>query len=65
MDKIKAGSAFPPENEIMNQSVEEKVMNYMELHLTLDNVSVACRNLHCSRRQLQRVLKKLCEDKKS
>lgn len=52
MDKIKAGSAFPSENEIMNQSVEEKGMNYMELHLTLDNVSVACRNLHCSRRQL-------------
>lgn len=51
-------------NEIMNQSVEEKVMNYMELHTTLDNVSVACRNLHCSRRQLQRVLKKLCEDKR-
>ena len=51
-------------NEIMNQSVEEKVMNYMELHPTLDNVSVACRNLHCSRRQLQRVLKKLCEDKR-
>ncbi len=48
MDKIKAGSAFPSENEIMNQSVEEKVMNYMELHLTLDNVSVVCRNLHCS-----------------
>ena len=52
MDKIKAGSAFPSENEMMNQSVEEKVMNYMELHFTLDNVSVACRNLHCSRRQL-------------
>lgn len=51
-------------NEIMNQSVEEKVMNYMELHPTLDNVNVACRNLHCSRRQLQRVLKKLCEDKR-
>lgn len=51
-------------NDIVNQRVEDKVMNYMKYSCkdhVLMNVSTACKNIHCSRRQLQRVLKQLCE----
>lgn len=51
-------------NDIVNQTVEDKVLNYMKYSCkdhVLMNVSTACKNIHCSRRQLQRVLKQLCE----
>ena len=59
VDKLHNKSA----DEIMNPSVEERVLNYMRFQ-PLTNISLTCRNLHCSRRQLQRVLKKLCQQGK-
>ena len=59
VDKLHNKSA----DEIMNPSVEDKVLNYMRFQ-PMTNISSTCRNLHCSRRQLQRVLKKLCQEQK-
>ncbi len=46
-------------------SIEERLLMYMETFCKggiLSGVEEATVQLHCSRRQLQRVLKKLCED---
>ncbi len=50
---------------VTTQTLEEKVLLYLEKvrpDHTLPSVNGALTVLHCSRRQLQRVLKKLCED---
>ena len=47
-----------------NLSIEEKVLQYIERdeHHHLEGVLKACSALQCSKRQMQRVLKKLCEN---
>lgn len=53
--------------ELSVQTLEEKLLLYMREELTdhtLRGVNKAVEKLHCSRRQLQRVLKKLCEEGK-
>lgn len=50
--------------ETFNQSLEEKVLFYLESFCPdgcMHSVNDAVMQLHCSRRQLQRVLKKLCD----
>lgn len=50
--------------ELIAQSLEERVVSYLrdEPDHTLKGVNQALVQLHCSRRQLQRVLKKMCDD---
>lgn len=48
--------------EITASTLEEKVLQHLEGHPVLEGVGKTAICLHCSRRQLQRVLKKLCED---
>ncbi len=45
-------------------TIEERVLLYMNANHQLDGIEKATIQLHCSRRQLQRVLKKLCENNK-
>ncbi len=45
-------------------TIEERVLLYMNTNQQLDGIEKATIQLHCSRRQLQRVLKKLCENNK-
>ena len=50
-----------------SQSLEDKVMIYLrdiQPDHTLHGINTGMMQLHCSRRQLQRVVKKLCEDEK-
>lgn len=47
------------------QNLEEKLLFFLEkvqADHTISSVNQTLQALHCSRRQLQRVLKKLCED---
>lgn len=63
VDKLHQSSSM----DIVNQTVEDKVINYMKYSCqdhVLTNISMVCKNIHCSRRQLQRVLKRLCDEKK-
>lgn len=50
--------------ELTPATLEEKVMRHLEMlsDHTIHNVEETALHLRCSRRQLQRVLKKLCED---
>lgn len=53
--------------EVYPQTLEEKVLIYLKDPVTgpcIDGVNTAITQLHCSRRQLQRVLKKLIEEGK-
>lgn len=50
--------------DLIHESVEEKLFYYMKYfcpNQELDQISRAAKNIHCSRRQLQRVLKECCE----
>lgn len=50
-----------------NITVEDRLLMYMETFCengTLSGIEEATMQLHCSRRQLQRILKKLCDEKK-
>lgn len=52
--------------EIVAQTLEEKVLHYLrniQPNHEILSVNQAIQILHCSRRQLQRVLKKLCDEK--
>lgn len=51
-------------NQFVNQSVEDKLLYYMKYYCqgNMQGIEKATRYLHCSRRQLQRVLKKLCDE---
>ena len=51
-------------NQFVYQSVEERFLYYMRYycHGTLKSIKEATSYLHCSQRQLQRVLKKLCDE---
>lgn len=51
--------------ELAVQTLEEKVLLYLKdiwPNHEITSVNTAMMSLHCSRRQLQRVMKKLCED---
>lgn len=50
--------------ELTSATLEEKVLRHLEMlsDHTIRNVEETALSLRCSRRQLQRVLKKLCED---
>ena len=50
--------------ELTSVTLEEKVLRHLEMlsDHTIHNVEETAFRLRCSRRQLQRVLKKLCED---
>lgn len=53
--------------DLVSQSLEEKVLLYLrdiQPDHTMHGINSAVVYLHCSRRQLQRVLKKMCDDKK-
>lgn len=50
-----------------SSSLEEKVINHIRYRceqFTLTNIEQTATLLHCSRRQLQRILKQLCEEEK-
>ncbi len=50
--------------DLIHESVEEKLFYYIKYfcpNQELDQVSRAAKNIHCSRRQLQRVLKDCCD----
>lgn len=52
-------------NTFMNETTEEKLFYYLKYfcpNQELNHVSKAAKNIHCSRRQLQRVLKECCEN---
>ncbi len=51
-------------NQFVYQSVEERFLYYMNYYCggSLSSIEEATSYLHCSRRQLQRVLKKLCDE---
>lgn len=51
-------------NQFVYQSVEEHFLYYMNYYCggSLSSIEEAISYLHCSRRQLQRVLKKLCDE---
>lgn len=60
-EKVSLSSAM----EVMVQTLEEKVLLYlrkMQPSHEINSVNEAIQTLHCSRRQLQRVLKKLCAE---
>lgn len=51
--------------DVTVQTLEEKVLLYLrkiQLNHEISSVTQALQPLHCSRRQLQRVLKKLCDE---
>lgn len=51
--------------DVVTQTLEEKVLFYLsnvQSNHEITSVSKTLQVLHCSRRQLQRVLKRLCED---
>lgn len=53
--------------EIEVKTLEKKVLFYLEKKLadhTIRNINTTVDRLHCSRRQLQRVLKKLCDEER-
>lgn len=52
--------------ELIAQTVEEKLLEYFKWQPehTLHHLEPACVQMHCSRRQLQRVLKEFCESGK-
>lgn len=53
--------------ELSAQTLEEKVLLYLKESVadhTIREINLTVERLHCSRRQLQRVLKKLCEEGK-
>ena len=59
VDKLQKSSTI----EIITPSIEERLLTMIKNHdHTLTNIEEAAFNLHCSKRQLQRVLKKLVED---
>ncbi|MCD7809566.1 MAG: cyclic nucleotide-binding domain-containing protein [Erysipelotrichaceae bacterium] len=45
-------------------TIEERVLLYFQTNYQLKGIEKASIQLHCSRRQLQRVLKKLCDNNK-
>lgn len=47
--------------EIFLDTVEEKILHYAKDH-EIKDISLLANNLHCSRRQLQRILAKLCDE---
>lgn len=51
-------------NQFVYQSVEERFLHYMHYYCedSLKSIEEAINYLHCSRRQLQRILKKLCDE---
>lgn len=51
-------------NQFVYQRVEERFLYYMNYYCggSLSSIEEATSYLHCSRRQLQRVLKKLCDE---
>lgn len=51
-------------NQFVYQSVEERFLYYLKYYCygSLKSIEEATNYLHCSRRQLQRVLKKLCDE---
>lgn len=51
-------------NQFVYQSVEERFLYYMNYYCggSLSSIEETTSYLHCSRRQLQRVLKKLCDE---
>lgn len=53
-------------NQFVYQSVEERFLHYIHYYCkgSLKSVEEAINYLHCSRRQLQRILKKLCDEEK-
>lgn len=53
-------------NQFVYQSVEERFLHYIRYYCkgTLKSIEDATSYLHCSRRQLQRVLKRLCDEEK-
>ena len=52
-------------NQFVYQSVEERFLHYIHYYCedSLKSIEEATNYLHCSRRQLQRILKKLCDEK--
>lgn len=52
--------------EFVYQSVEERFLYYLKYYCygSLKSIEEATNYLHCSRRQLQRILKKLCDEGK-
>ena len=51
--------------DVTVQTLEEKVLLYLrkiQLNHEISSVTQALQPLHCSRRHLQRVLKKLCDE---
>lgn len=53
--------------DVTSQTLEEKVLRYLEKvrhDHTIHSVNEAIISMHCSRRQMQRVLKKLCDEGK-
>ena len=60
-DKLESSSRM----ELEVKTLEEKVLFYLEEDLEdhmIRNINATVDRLHCSRRQLQRVLKKLCDE---
>ena len=53
-------------NQFVYQSVEERFLHYIHYYCkcSLKSIEEAINYLHCSRRQLQRILKKLCDEEK-
>lgn len=53
-------------NQFVYQSVEERFLYYLKYYCygSLKSIEEATNYLHCSRRQLQRILKKLCDEGK-
>mgnify|MGYP004561555761 FL=1 len=51
-------------NQFVYQSVEERFLHYIHYYCedSLKSIEEATNYLHCSRRQLQRILKKLCDE---
>lgn len=52
--------------EFVYQSIEERFLYYLKYYCygSLKSIEEATNYLHCSRRQLQRILKKLCDEGK-
>ena len=53
-------------NQFVYQSIEERFLYYLKYYCygSLKSIEEATNYLHCSRRQLQRILKKLCDEGK-
>ncbi len=58
VDKVKLQSF--EQTEI--PTIDERVLNYFTMHNTMENIEKTSFQLRCSKRQLLRILKKMCED---